>query len=294
MKRTIVLIITVLTTVLFASCSTDKLKGDLKEYGTGENESYTYITFDDKVFIPFSAVDNSRRGDQIGIVNGDKKDKIYEFKGFPSDEWIIEYYDSGEMDGSMLLRETSVTEYPEGIESEYAWNQESSEESIYYHQDELPDNKPVEDTHDYDSSENETDQVKAISSEIPNDGRSSSGEADPIGLTMSTENITETGCTLVFNQSGGDVTGELQTGPPFELQKMNTDGEWINDIKAVVDWVDIAYIIKKNGTTEIKADWQYIHDALDTGRYRIKKEVMDFRRAGDYDTYEIYAEFDFP
>ena len=36
---------------------------------------------------------DSLRGKQIGIVDGDKKHKVFEVKGFSSDEWIIEYYD---------------------------------------------------------------------------------------------------------------------------------------------------------------------------------------------------------
>ncbi|MCR5791005.1 MAG: M56 family metallopeptidase, partial [Lachnospiraceae bacterium] len=115
--------------------------------------------------------------------------------------------------------------------------------------------------------------------------------ANPIGLSMSVENIFDKGCTIVFEQSGGHVTGGLLTGAPFEIQKMNRDGEWVNDIRTIVDWKDIAYAIKRNDVTELEADWQYIHEPLESGYYRIKKEVMDFRKGADYDTYELYAEF---
>ena len=39
-----------------------------------------------------------------------------------SNEWIISFYNSGEMDGSMLMREQSVNKYPDNLTSEYDWN----------------------------------------------------------------------------------------------------------------------------------------------------------------------------
>lgn len=117
-------------------------------------------------------------------------------------------------------------------------------------------------------------------------------EPNPIGITMRVTNMTSTGCTLVFEQSGGNVTGQLQTGEPYDIQKMDSDGNWVSDIKTIVDWKDIAYSIKTNDTTEIDVEWQYVHGAFEPGHYRIKKDVMDFRETADYDTYEIYAEFD--
>ena len=115
-----------------------------------------------------------------------------------------------------------------------------------------------------------------------------------LGLSMYIKNVTDTGCMLVFKQSEGNVTGELETGAQFEIQKMNLNGEWQNDIKTIVDWEDIAYIIKKNGETELKINWRYIHSPMEPGHFRIKKEVMVYRGPGDFDVYDIYAEFDAP
>ena len=83
---------------------------------------YAYITIDDKVFVPFAAVDNADRGNWIGIVDGDENNRIYEYKDYSSNEWIISFYNSGEMDGSMLMREQSVNKYPDNLTSEYDWN----------------------------------------------------------------------------------------------------------------------------------------------------------------------------
>lgn len=116
---------------------------------------------------------------------------------------------------------------------------------------------------------------------------------NPIGLSMYVKNVTSTGCTLVFNQSGGNVTGELQTGEAFQLQVPNlTTGEWIDDSASdIVAWKDIAYTINQDDKTEIEIDWSVYYGIRESGHYRIKKEVMDFRGPGDYDTYDIYWEF---
>ena len=56
-------------------------------------------------------------------------------------------------------------------------------------------------------------------------------EADnQIGLSMITDKLTPTGCTLVFLQKDGNVTGQLQTGKWFEIQVKNANGEWIDNI----------------------------------------------------------------
>lgn len=86
---------------------------------TGE---YKAIVWGDKTYVPFCAVSNEDRGKKIGVVDGDKNDQVYEYKGFSTDEWVISFYHSGEMDGSMLIREKNVTQIPEGLQSEYAWN----------------------------------------------------------------------------------------------------------------------------------------------------------------------------
>ena len=124
--------------------------------------------------------------------------------------------------------------------------------------------------------------------DIPALGR---GEVDnPIGLQMYVKDVTPTGCTLVFSQTGGDVTGELQTGAFYEIQIKNE--EWINKSYAIVEWIDIAYKINKEGTTELPLEWESIYGSLQDGHYRIHKTITDFRGAGDYDEYDVYAEFD--
>ncbi|MBQ7033948.1 MAG: hypothetical protein IJN25_09880 [Clostridia bacterium] len=115
---------------------------------------------------------------------------------------------------------------------------------------------------------------------------------DKWGICFHADAITPTGLTLKIEQFGGNPSGELQTGAAYFLETTVKD-EW----KAVgtksgepLVWNCLAYGIKKNDITEMEIDWQYTYGELKPGYYRLKKEIMDFREAGDFDeeTYEVY------
>lgn len=111
---------------------------------------------------------------------------------------------------------------------------------------------------------------------------------------MTASDITPTGCKLVFTQDGGNATGQLETGEWFEIQVKNANGEWIDNSSKDIErgWEDIAYDINKDGITELPLEWESIYGYLSDGHYRIVKKVMDYRSPGDYDEYDVYAEFD--
>ena len=120
MKRLLYLISLCLTATILVSCSHSSKK--LENMTTEENGDYLIIVSGDRSYVPFCAVDNTDRKSQIGIVNGDKKDQIYEYKDYSTDDWIISFYKSGEMDSSMLMKEINVTEIPDNLKSDYEWN----------------------------------------------------------------------------------------------------------------------------------------------------------------------------
>ena len=64
--------------------------GNFSSYTISEAEGFQTLLIDDKVFVPFTSVSPADCGNQIGIVGADSKDKIYEYKDFSADEWIIE------------------------------------------------------------------------------------------------------------------------------------------------------------------------------------------------------------
>lgn len=112
------------------------------------------------------------------------------------------------------------------------------------------------------------------------------------GVTLTVKDVTPTGLTLVFTQSGGAPTGELQTGSPFWLEKY-VGGAWetVPLVPVCVDWTMEAYLIPMNDSVEREVNWQYLYGEIPAGTYRIGKEIMDFRESGDYDQRNYYAEF---
>lgn len=121
------------------------------------------------------------------------------------------------------------------------------------------------------------------------------GDAGTIGLTLLAEDVTPTGLTFVCRQSGGTVTGELDTGADYWLEVLE-DGQWKDWSEAtgyVVDVIydDVALIINQEGESKWEFDWSNSYGTLPEGQYRIGKEFMDYRGPGDYDVYVGYAEF---
>lgn len=118
------------------------------------------------------------------------------------------------------------------------------------------------------------------------------------GLNLSVENVTSTGLTLVVTQSGGEPTGELQTGEAYRLITL-VDGTWKTveelPLPEGIDgraWNSIAYLLPKEETREFEINWNWIFGELPNGTYRLIKEFMDFRKTADYDTAEYWIEFE--
>ena len=116
---------------------------------------------------------------------------------------------------------------------------------------------------------------------------------DKWGLSLYAENVTPQGLTLMIEQFGGSYLGELQTGLEYTLEKMN-DNYWqsleTKNGKPIV-WNSIACMIKKNDITKMNINWQYDYGELKPGLYRLKKNIMNIRTAGDYDEEAYEVEF---
>jgi hypothetical protein len=118
MKRIISVLLVVIAILSFCGCSGQ----ELANMGTENNGDYQAIIWDGKTYVPYCAISKKDCGKQIGIVDGDNKDKVYEYNGYSTDEWIANMYVSGLMDAPMLYREINVTVIPNGLKSEYSWN----------------------------------------------------------------------------------------------------------------------------------------------------------------------------
>ncbi|HPT79202.1 MAG TPA: hypothetical protein PK830_08895 [Candidatus Atribacteria bacterium] len=108
MKRlSFLLVIIFLLMGLFPSCA-DKEYENFHELNNGSKLQRGSITYTFYSALP----KDSLRGKQIGIVDGNKKHKVFEVNGFSSDEWIIEYYDVI-MSVYNLYKADTATEIPD-------------------------------------------------------------------------------------------------------------------------------------------------------------------------------------
>lgn len=121
MKRILSMLLISMMLVSLSACS----KQEFADMTTQVNEDYSAIVSEDKVYVPYCAVSKTACGKQIGIVDGDKDNRVYEYKGYSADEWVVNSYVTHLMDGAMLYREVNVADIPEGLQSEYEWNHES-------------------------------------------------------------------------------------------------------------------------------------------------------------------------
>ena len=67
----------------------------------------------------YAVISKRQIGEQIGIVDGDVDNRVYELEGYDSEKWIVEFLHSGLMDNYVLMKEEHVTEKIDGIEPEY-------------------------------------------------------------------------------------------------------------------------------------------------------------------------------
>ena len=117
------------------------------------------------------------------------------------------------------------------------------------------------------------------------------------GITLTLDNLSRSGATIVCTQSGGNPTGELTTGSYFVIEQLGPDNGWkpldYLELEGELAWTAEARLVNMDGTTEWEVNWEWLYGELPNGHYRIGKEFMDFRGTGDYDTMMIYAEFSF-
>lgn len=112
------------------------------------------------------------------------------------------------------------------------------------------------------------------------------------GIELRVENVTPTGATIKCTQSGGEPTGELQTGGWYILETWTQEQGWIEaPCFAEVGWTQEAWMIPMNDTCEWEVNWEWLYGTLSEGKYRIGKDITDFRGTGDYDNAIYYAEF---
>ncbi len=113
------------------------------------------------------------------------------------------------------------------------------------------------------------------------------------GLTITGENVTPTSMTLIVTQSGIKPDGELITGQPFFLDRLE-DGEWVpmEPLLEAWSWTMEGWMIPVNDTVRWDVNWDWLYGTLEAGQYRFGKNISCVSEPGDYEEAVYYVEFE--
>ena len=128
------------------------------------------------------------------------------------------------------------------------------------------------------------------------EGFAAKSNSEPIdwGLTLTVDDVTPTGMTLVMDQSGGNYKGQIEYCSCLILQ-----------VRSGGDWVGVPYVqddvacdldpdnVRPNAMTRMVEDWECLYGALPDGHYRYIKEFTEFDRdnTGPDRSVKFYVEF---
>jgi hypothetical protein len=113
---------------------------------------------------------------------------------------------------------------------------------------------------------------------------------DGVTMTVKEGSVSSAGLILMFknNSSSQCIYGEY-----FSLEKQ-IDEIWYQ-VPVVIDgnyaFNSIGYNLDSGSDSEWSVDWEWLYGSLSAGKYRIVKNISDFRGTGDFDTYYLTAEF---
>lgn len=75
------------------------------------------IVWEERRYRPFCVISKRDCGKQLGYINGERDDRVYEYMGYHVGEWIANYLTVD--GGAILYRAEGVTDTPEGLRQEY-------------------------------------------------------------------------------------------------------------------------------------------------------------------------------
>lgn len=111
-----------------------------------------------------------------------------------------------------------------------------------------------------------------------------------VTMTVKKETVSSTGLTAAFENNSDKqcIYGE------YFLLENKINEKWYQ-VPVVIDgdygFNDIGYELASGKESEWEVNWGWLYGSLDTGEYRIVKDILDFRDTGDFDTYYLAAEF---
>ena len=103
--------------------------------------------------------------------------------------------------------------------------------------------------------------------------RSMPTEMPDWGITLTTENVTAGGCTLVCTQSGGGAQGTFSTGLAFFLAREGENG--FEEIPTSQEYSvpALGIGIPREKTVRWDLTWEHMYGALPPGNYRVCKVI---------------------
>ena len=114
-KRIVTILLACVLLSLSSACG--KQQRDLVDMESTDIDGKHAVLWEGRTYMPFCVVSKKDCGEQIGYVDGDTDNRISEYEGYPSEEWLVSWMP---MDGgAMLLKEQSVTDIPDGLVAEY-------------------------------------------------------------------------------------------------------------------------------------------------------------------------------
>jgi len=110
------------------------------------------------------------------------------------------------------------------------------------------------------------------------------------GVTMQLEKYTSSGGDVAIRN---ETDKEITFGDWYVIQS-ETNGKWKTMPYKVknVAFHQVAYNAPKDETVSHEVKWDVLYGELPKGRYRIIKDMLDFRGTGDYTEYYLAAEFE--
>ena len=115
------------------------------------------------------------------------------------------------------------------------------------------------------------------------------------GIQLDAENVTSSGLTLVVTQAGTIHDGTLTTGQPYFIQKKENNN-WIplEPLLEAWGWTTEAWIISMNDTARWDVSWEWLFGKLQSGQYRIGKDIYLETVSGNREQAVYYVEFEIP
>jgi len=115
------------------------------------------------------------------------------------------------------------------------------------------------------------------------------------GIQLNAENVTSSGLTLVVTQAGTIPDGILTTGQPYFIQKKENNN-WIplEPLLEAWGWTTEAWIISMNDTARWDVSWEWLFGKLQSGQYRIGKDIYLETVSGNREQAVYYVEFEIP